>query len=411
MWTHVMVDEMQDVTRILYLFILQLVRRRANLLMVSDPAQSMYYWMGSDKATLEQMLHGREQYTHMLNYRSARSVIEATQPALAATGSTDTIVQIRDVDGEYRENVTFHSHPIVAGERTALLTRMAATAFEVYSVLLSKGYIHVKTVGRKSTRDNVLKLLGELEGPISSVLTRLNLRLDSSAPASQNERHDTTLALQASIAAWCKLASAGDVDALDSRTAYTAWLEKVYIEDAAAGDTLVVSTIHTGTRAGRRLAYASSSPTTCRCPTGSGSRATGGGRGRRTRSDASSTSPSRGRRTGCISWYTSRTAPTAPDSSPCGTRRPTWRPRSQPRPPRPSSLHRSPPASRMRWTRPPTAPLPCCSSRPCRPTFRSSRPPCGRTSAPPTRPSATSTRRRCRHARRSAWARAATSPR
>ncbi|EOD41447.1 hypothetical protein EMIHUDRAFT_193707 [Emiliania huxleyi CCMP1516] len=228
MWTHVMVDEMQDVTRILYLFILQLVRRRANLLM----------------ATLEQMLHGREQYTHMLNYRSARSVIEATQPALAATGSTDTIVQIRDVDGEYRENVTFHSHPIVAGERTALLTRMAATVFEIYNVLLSKGYIHVKMVGRKSTRDNVLKLLGELEGPMSSVLTRLNLRLDSSAPASQNERHDTTLALQASITAWSKLASAGDIDALDSRTAYSAWLEKVYTEDAAAGDTLVVSTIH-----------------------------------------------------------------------------------------------------------------------------------------------------------------------
>ena len=146
-------------------------------------------------------------------------------------------MQIRDVDGEFRENVTFHSHPIV-------LTRMSAAVFEIYSVLLSKGYIHVKMVGRKSTRDNVLKLLGELEGPMSSVLTRLNLRLDSSAPASQNERHDTTLALQASITAWSKMASAGDVDALDSRTAYSAWLEKVYTEDAAAGDTLVVSTIH-----------------------------------------------------------------------------------------------------------------------------------------------------------------------
>ena len=36
------------------------------------------------------------------------------------------------------------------------------------------------------------------------------------------------------ITAWCKLASAGDVDALDSRTAYSAWLEKV-MQSCASG--------------------------------------------------------------------------------------------------------------------------------------------------------------------------------
>lgn len=47
-FSHIMVDEMQDLTRILYLFVQQLTFRGANLLMVGDYAQSLYLWSGGD---------------------------------------------------------------------------------------------------------------------------------------------------------------------------------------------------------------------------------------------------------------------------------------------------------------------------------------------------------------------------
>lgn len=181
---------------------------------------------------------------HMENYRSATSIIDKSQEALAATGSPEVIIKMRDVEGLYRENCTFFTYPIKAGQSTAILTRLSAEVFEVWSVLLSKGYINAKMMGHKSTRDAILKLLGELDGTVSSMLTKIAIRLDTSAPASQNGRHDTLLALQASINVWRRLFPNEDVHMPASRSLYVQWLNKVYEDDAKAGDTLIVSTIH-----------------------------------------------------------------------------------------------------------------------------------------------------------------------
>lgn len=151
---------------------------------------------------------------------------------------------MRDIEGEVRTNVNFFTDPIRPSEKTVVLTRNTAAQFELMNVLRARGYIHAKMLGNKSTRDAVLKLLGELAGPVASIVSRLNLRLDTTISASQNERYELLLALRASIEAWRKLFPAEDVDALDSRPKYVAWLEKVYADDAAKGDMLLVATIH-----------------------------------------------------------------------------------------------------------------------------------------------------------------------
>ncbi|EOD11156.1 hypothetical protein EMIHUDRAFT_215005 [Emiliania huxleyi CCMP1516] len=65
-YTHVLVDELQDAFHIIWLFIQQMLLKGANLLMVGDFAQSIFFWAGGSQATHDEMVeyctrqeHGR----------------------------------------------------------------------------------------------------------------------------------------------------------------------------------------------------------------------------------------------------------------------------------------------------------------------------------------------------------------
>ena len=97
------------------------------------------------------LMHGREKYSHMENFRSGHAIIKVSQEALAATGSTDVIVPMRDIEGEVRTNVNFFTDPIRASEKTVLLTRNTAAQFELMNVLRARGYIHAKMLGNMAS--------------------------------------------------------------------------------------------------------------------------------------------------------------------------------------------------------------------------------------------------------------------
>ena len=187
------------------------------------------------------------QYKHLLNYRSGEQVLtKGAQPALAATGSTDELVRMRDLEGRYRDNATFWEYPIPSHKTTLILVRLAADVVKVWSVLLAKGYVHARINGCPSTKEAMHKLLNGFDGPINAIVTKLSLRLElSRASSSASSDHDMMLALFEAIATFRQQNTEVDVYMPQSRSAFVTWLSKNYDTDVATGrEKLLVSSIH-----------------------------------------------------------------------------------------------------------------------------------------------------------------------